>query len=359
MSAKVAWLGALVFLTLSCGTRAKPAAPEGGQADAMIVADAPSNAPTDATSDAPEASAQPADSNPDSPEPSDDAPAGSGDGPVDLNAAEVGPADAAGGAPGGAGGLGGAGTGGLGGSGEDGGASDSGSECTAPVGQYGPFPGCSSPPPDNGCDLVCQSGCACNERCKVVNGTPGCQAEGPSFLQQYETCEPRDDRCRPGTICLQDSVDQPSCGAHCYRHCHADADCPSSRCNIDIQFGSASTIHKVCSPPVDPCSPIGPARCSAGANRPSPSFGCYTMSADDPDLTICDCAGPLAIGMSCTYRHECQPGAECVLSGMVRLCRRVCGVGLPAGTPVAMGGCPVLNPTCTAFPGGALFGYCH
>jgi hypothetical protein len=58
------------------------------------------------------------------------------------------------------------------------------------------------------------------------------------------------------------------------------------------------------------------------------------------------------------FEHECEPGGECVLLGMVRLCRRVCKVGVPTGMPL-LGGCPVATPTCTQFPGGSQFGYCH
>jgi hypothetical protein len=252
-----------------------------------------------------------------------------------------------GGATGGAGGTGGA-VGGMG-----------GNACTTPTGMYGPFPGCSSPPRDKGCDPVCQSGCACNQRCKLEGGNNVCRAQDPPFLQQYDACEPKDDRCRPGTICLQESEDHPACGSHCYRHCRADSDCPNAKCTIDVQFGSAATASKVCSPPMDACSPFGAARCSAAANRPYPTFGCYVMSSSYPDIPICDCAGTTPIGMTCMFEHECEPGGECVLLGMARLCRRVCKVGAPAATPVALGGCPLMMPTCTAFPGGSQFGYCH
>jgi hypothetical protein len=110
---------------------------------------------------------------------------------------------------------------------------------------------------------------------------------------------------------------------------------------------------------MDACSPFGPARCSGALARPYPTFACYVMNSSYPDIPICDCAGTTLVGAACMFEHECEPGAECVLAAGVRLCRRVCKVGAPAGTPVPMGGCPPLMPTCTMFPGGTLFGYCH
>ncbi|HXU82419.1 MAG TPA: hypothetical protein VN914_13545 [Polyangia bacterium] len=250
------------------------------------------------------------------------------------------------------GGTGGTPTGGSSGSGGAGGM------CTAGTQPYGPFAGC-TPPGGMGCDVVCQSGCACNERCKLVGGNATCAAEGPTFIQHLDSCEPKDDKCRPGTICLQESPDHPACGAHCYRHCRTDADCTNAKCTIEVQFGNSATTNKVCSPPMDACNPFGPARCSPSSNRPYPTFACYVMSSSYPDIPICDCAGTTPAGSPCTYEHECEPGAECVLLGSVRACRKVCKVGAPPATPVMLGGCPAVNPTCTAFPGGSQFGYCH
>jgi hypothetical protein len=251
-------------------------------------------------------------------------------------------------------------TGGMGGGGGGGDTGGSGAVCTNPMLPYGPFPGCTSPPRDKGCDPVCQSGCACNERCRLEgDDNTHCRAEATPFLQQYDACEPKDDRCRPGTICLQESKEHPMCGSHCYRHCRTDNDCPNAKCTIDVQFGSAATNNKVCSPPMDACSPFGQAQCSPGSMRPMGVFGCYVMSSTYPDIPICDCAGTTPLNTPCSFEHECVPGGECVLLGGIRQCRRVCRVGAPMGTGVGMGGCPPLMPTCTAFPGGSQFGYCH
>jgi hypothetical protein len=251
------------------------------------------------------------------------------------------------------------GTGGMAGMGGGGAGGDVGGMCMTPTPPYGPFAGCTPVAQDQGCDPVCQAGCACNERCKLDGPVTACRAETQPFIQQYETCNPMADRCRPGTICLQESVDHPSCESHCYKHCRTDADCPMAKCTIEVQFGANATKYKVCSPPSDGCSPFGPARCSAAANRPYPTFACYVMSSSYPDIPICDCAGTTPIGQSCKYEHECEPGGECVLLGSVRLCRRVCKVGLAPGSALLLGGCPMTDPVCTAFPGGSQFGYCH
>jgi hypothetical protein len=257
---------------------------------------------------------------------------------------------------GGSSGVGGGGTSGtgMGGTGNTGGGG-SGMVCTTPSGQYGPFPMCMPPVGATGCDPVCQSGCACNERCKLEAGNPACRPEGPVFLQQFDSCVPSDDKCRPGTICLQEQMDNPACGNHCYRHCRENTDCPNgSKCSVDVNFGNASSPNKVCSPPADGCNPFGPARC-VRSDRPYPTFGCYLLSSSFPDVAICDCAGTKKPGEPCMFEHECEPGSECVSAG-TRVCRRVCKVGV-MGLPV-VGGCPATM-TCTPFPQGMTYGYCH
>lgn len=218
-----------------------------------------------------------------------------------------------------------------------------------------PFPGCKSMP-SGACDVVCQTGCGCGLHCKLDMGVPTCNGSGPNTLQPYDSCLPNDDQCIPGHICLQESVDHPACGAHCYRHCRDDGDCSGgARCDIDVQFGGSATSWNVCSAPTEACNPFGPAHCLR-ADRPYPTFGCYVMSSRHPDLTVCDCAGTIKTGDPCSYEHQCEPGSECVSANSVRICRRTCKVGV-TGLPV-VGGCPV-GTTCTAFPASSTFGYCH
>jgi hypothetical protein len=228
--------------------------------------------------------------------------------------------------------------------------------CAVPPDTFGPFSGC-APGGAQACDPVCQARCGCGERCTLEGGAAVCRNQAGPFQALGQTCDPKADVCRPGTICLQESLDHPACGAHCYRHCRADADCAGgAKCAIEVQFGVSTTTSRVCTAPAEGCDPYGAARCLNVGQRPYPTFGCYLMSSDQTNLTICDCAGTVAIGMACTYQHQCVPGAECVLDGNARLCRKVCSVELVVGPNPAP--C-ALNQVCTPFPGSTKYGYCH
>jgi hypothetical protein len=192
------------------------------------------------------------------------------------------------------------------------------------------------PVPDSGADLVSD-----------VAG---------AFQALGETCDIMNDTCRPGTICLQESLDHAACGAHCYGYCRTDGDCGGgAKCIIDVQFGSSSTLEHVCTAPVDGCDPWGVARCQNAPQRPYPTFGCYLMSVNQTNQTICDCAGTVPLGMPCRFEHECVPGAECVLYGGATLCRQICSTQAGAPGPAL---CP-MGQTCTPFPGSTKYGYCH
>lgn len=262
------------------------------------------------------------------------------------------------GGSGGPGGMGG-GAGGMGGMGGGAGGMGGGvMACTMPSGMYGPFPSCEASVA-SGCDPVCQTGCPCEQRCKLEGGIQACRMEGPNFTQPNQDCDPRNDTCRPGSICLQESKERPACGAHCYRHCTKDEQCDNARCSVDITFGDDPTKHRVCSPPRDTCDPwasLGmPARCSNPVQRPFPIFGCYVQSGEFPDNAICDCAGNTKINEPCQYEHQCEPGAECVAINMIRLCRKVCRLGAQTA---ANGACPGAM-ICSPFMKSNVYGYCH
>jgi hypothetical protein len=262
------------------------------------------------------------------------------------------------GGAGGTGGRGGAGGGGMGGGGMGGAGGTGGADmCTAPMGVYGPFTGC-TPKIDSTCDPVCQAGCKCGERCKLEGGSPTCRAQAAPFAGPYEACnpDPKLDTCRPGLICLQENDARPACAAHCYKHCRADGDCTmGAKCSIEIQFGAMTSPARVCSPPPEACTPWGAARCGMPGQRPYPTFACYVMSNMYPDVTICDCAGTAKPGDPCMFEHDCEPGSECVVFQMARTCRRVCAVG---ATTALTGGCPV-GMACNTFPNSTKWGYCR
>jgi hypothetical protein len=228
------------------------------------------------------------------------------------------------------------------------------SACMAPAATYGPFAGC-APGPGPMCDLVCQARCGCGQRCLVDSSGPHCQDRPGPFVDLGGTCNNKDDRCEPGLLCLQESADNAACGAHCYRHCRSDGDCSNgARCVIEVQFGVTATPFKVCSPPADTCEPWGTAHCRDQAQRPAPLFGCYVMGSAT-NSTACECAGTLKVGAACTYEHECEPGAECIVSGATRTCRKICNAELLVGPNPAP--CPAPQ-TCTPFTGSAKYGYC-
>lgn len=196
--------------------------------------------------------------------------------------------------------------------------SDVGGLCPAP---FGPIAGCSrSVESGSTCDPVCQTDCACNQRCHLSNTSFACQAvTATSFLAEYQACQTNEgDTCRPGTICLAEA--ESACGAHCYRFCREDGDCPTgSRCRDAIAIGDASVSSKVltCSPPITTCNPIG----SADSTRCTDAgFACYVFGATDPEQTTCECAGTIQAGGKCSQPHTCVPGYECVNS----VCRRLC-----------------------------------
>lgn len=258
-----------------------------------------------------------------------------------------------GGGGGGRGGSGGiVGGGGMGGT--------TGAMCNRPFGQgFGPFPACTpmmGTPPH--CDPVCQSGCSCGESCNIEGASFVCRAPTPPAHPLGDSCDAKAaNSCVAGAICLEET-DPAQCGAHCYRHCRADSDCPGgAHCSVEIQFGNTNTTYKVCAPPPETCNPFNRALCANATARPSPAFACYIASNRYPNETVCDCAGDKKEGETCEFEHQCVPGAECVKIGNSAMCRRVCMLGVAGG--VVMGGCPPAAPNCTPFSNSTKWGYCR
>jgi hypothetical protein len=197
----------------------------------------------------------------------------------------------------------------------------------------------------------------------VLKGSLTCVAESGPFAQTYDTCDAENDSCAPGNICLVEDDTRPACGAHCYRHCRADADCQkidlNSKCNIDIKFPNGGFEGKACSSAPEVCNPWGAAQCTSG-QRPYPTFACYVVT-QTPDLVTCECAGSNPVGKACMFEHDCEPGAECVaLATGSRVCLKVCVVG---ALLEARGACPqppavAQSQKCTRFANGTKYGYC-
>jgi hypothetical protein len=225
--------------------------------------------------------------------------------------------------------------------------------CTTPVDPYGPFDRC---PADTagGCDQVCQAGCKCGEVCRPAKGGAFCRVESAPFPAQYERCDMANDTCRPGLICIEELPGRTDCGAHCYRLCKTDAQCPTgATCSEMIQV-MGQNIGNACSIPVEDCNPYGQARCAMPLLRPAPSFGCYLVPSN-PDLAACQCAGTIKTGDTCKFKFDCEPGAECIAGASGAVCRKVCLIGALTGG----GACPATQPICEKIPKSTKYGYCR
>jgi hypothetical protein len=202
------------------------------------------------------------------------------------------------------------------------------------------------------CDHVCQTRCGCGQRCAFVGGVAACVPPAETPVALGGACSEKGDDCAAGTVCLNEA--SPACKSHCYRYCRTDADCSGgARCSFEVEVGGA-TVAKACSAPPETCDPTGEARC-LDAGRPAPTFGCYVLSAQAPDLAACDCAGNRKLGQACMFEHECAPGLECIRVGSAEgACRQVCRLG-------AAGSCPggaACAPLGTAAAPSTVFGYC-
>jgi hypothetical protein len=214
-----------------------------------------------------------------------------------------------------------------------------------------------SPGPSGACDPVCQSGCACGEKC--VNPGAGNQCT-PTLMPvqlNYDSCNPATDRCRPGSVCLPEFQDR--CGAHCYRFCRVDTDCGmNARCTGEAQDPAGNPLYRVCSAKIEPCNPTGVAPAcgpGAGADRLAPAFGCYILSHMHPDETVCECAGLLPEGAPCEREYQCVPGLECLKVGGETRCRKLCTLEGGGVLPPVV--CP-LGQRCMPFMNARKYGFC-
>jgi hypothetical protein len=214
----------------------------------------------------------------------------------------------------------------------------------------GPVAGCTAGSA-GACDLVCQARCGCQQRCALVSGMPACVPPASVPIPTGGACSADLDDCQAGSVCLAEAAEV--CGSHCYRYCRDDADCPAgAQCNFEVEVGGA-VVARACGVAPESCDPVE-GRCAA-AGRPSPTFGCYVLSAGASDVAACDCAGTRKLGEGCMFEHECLPGLECIkVAGQPSACRKVCRLGMPATCPA---GAQCL-PLGTAAAPSTVFGYC-
>lgn len=203
------------------------------------------------------------------------------------------------GGAGGGGGRGGAGTGGAGGM------------CAAPI-----TPLCqTATPPAPGCDPVCQTGCACGQRCNLTASGFSCASSAGSKAVGA-LCQPGSDECALGLVCLAES-----CGTslgRCYRYCRDAAMCGAGVCGTPIKLPSGDDSgQRVCN--------LGDVTCDAFARIgcPDPALNCYMTG---PGHTTCDCptGKERALGESCVDYNDCALGLVCLSAGGAPTCHKVC-----------------------------------
>lgn len=204
----------------------------------------------------------------------------------------------------------------------------------------GPVPACAARQATKGaCEEVCQTGCACNERCTASDtlGQVTCQPDLGGRQKVGDVCQGttfQDDNCEPGSVCLTDLEEVEACGRHCFRFCTRDADCANgARCTGSITLTkpgetvaqqSDNNSLQICDVPPDDCSPIhGAGKCKR-PDRASGPFGCYVASVEHASEKVCDCAGLKEEDQECAHGRDCKPGMFCALQGNTFLCKRVC-----------------------------------
>jgi len=212
-------------------------------------------------------------------------------------------------------------------------------------------PICSESPPDGGaaCNPTCQTGCSCG-RCNVVGSAPAC-VTNLGTLKVGDICDPSNDKCQPGDICL---LEADTCGKNigrCYQYCTTNAQCASPiagrTCEIPILDGNNNdTRYRTCSLGSQMCNPMA----TTNNGCPNPGLGCYVNTAG---ATFCDCANramSVALGGVCTAYNDCGHGLICTpQAGLAGThCRQIC---LTSGTNTCQNG-----QHCMAVAGG--YGYC-
>ena len=191
-----------------------------------------------------------------------------------------------------------------------------------------------------GCDEICQTGCACNERCSVVGESIACVPDGRGRGMVGESCtvKGKSDDCAPGLLCLEEVA--AVCGARCARFCATDADCAAgAHCAVKLlNEDGEETLIRVCDVPAEACNPIyGEASKCHRTDRPN-TYGCYVSDIEYPDEAVCDCVTinettkqPLKENEVCGFQRGCEPGLFCVdrTRSRVGKCLRVCPLKSP------------------------------
>ena len=189
---------------------------------------------------------------------------------------------------------------------------------------------CSDPPAMNeDCNLACQTGCPCGERCNITATGPRCVSTSAQAKTLGQVCNLTNggvagfDNCAPGLVCLKEM-----CGAlsRCYRFCSSNAQCGSLSCNIPIDQNNGqpnnTAAATACEVPRQDCDPVAQTGCPSG-------MACFLLNDGS---TLCDCpsAAPGGDGAACLLYYDCNAGLTCVPSPIGgAVCRPICSTIAP------------------------------
>lgn len=166
------------------------------------------------------------------------------------------------------------------------------------------------------CDPVCQTGCACGQRCLVQAAGLGC-ATATGQKVQGQVCQPGIEECGPGLVCVQES-----CGtnlARCRRMCRDATVCAEgAACTHPVLLANQTQSgQRACDLGDEPCDPYAATGC------PDPALHCYVTG---PSRTSCDCASgaELTEGQTCSAYNDCAVGLACIQAGGSSRCMQLC-----------------------------------
>jgi hypothetical protein len=183
------------------------------------------------------------------------------------------------------------------------------------------------------CDPVLQT-CGPAQKCTLTGGSetgaPICVANGT--LPIGSGCDPANDQCVAGAICLTLTGVDKMCRKLC-DHDNLDQDCPQPAAQ---DAGRAEQSHCLpitvndslgeCTTPCNPVTAAGPSGCPVGQM-------CYFVPFVNADiLGLTDCTtlvGSKTAGQACTTRTDCAPGLYCreITQGAQLVCRQLCRLG--------------------------------
>jgi len=221
-----------------------------------------------------------------------------------------------------------------------------------------PVPGC-VPIATGVCDPVCQTGCACHEKCTISSdGVPAClpvngqQTAGQSCSFNNYSAPNQNDNCAPGSVCLRPGGPGDAV-AYCFKLCASDDACPGARCvaRVYATAGAPGTLAnaKVCDVPFVACNPFTNEGC------PTDRSYCYLTTPDpitNASRTVCEYStGTSGATGSCSWSRDCFGKLVCPRSE---------GAAGQLGAGFCQPPCDTANGCTvgTCQPYGSTYGYC-